>query len=66
MLQRPLLAIIVVLIDSSPCAQSAPARLQAYGSYVSGFYTPDGDLDVTIEGVLVPRCIPSGHCWHNL
>jgi hypothetical protein len=28
---------------------------QAYGSYVSGFYTPSGDLDVTIEGTLDGR-----------
>ena len=47
---------------ASSAAQADPKGLQAYGSYVSGFYTPDGDLDVTIEGLLMPRCVPSGRC----
>lgn len=29
--------------------------LQPYGSFVSGMYTPSGDLDITIEGDLI-RC----------
>ena len=30
--------------------------VQPYGSFVSGLYTPDGDLDITIEGDL-KRCV---------
>ncbi len=47
--------------------EGAALRVQPYGSFVSGLYTPAGDLDIALEGCVrqgcargAPGCLPAG------
>lgn len=34
-------------------------RVEPYGSFVSGLYSPSGDLDISIEGFFGRECAPA-------
>lgn len=37
-------------------------RVEPYGSFVSGLYSPTGDLDISIEGFCGKECVPQFPC----
>ncbi len=38
-------------------------RVEPYGSFLSGLYSPTGDLDISIEGFCGKECVPQDPCF---